>query len=153
MPTDEETVFEIGGIRTRYSYEGCTYTATLADPVRIACVKDQDEVVASIDKIEWEQKVLRDDYNRLREEVAVDIRKGNKKEALRRIDNYADTQQSINSIVGSSKVAGNLAKDVEALRHTVRETFEGPAAEVEQKQKRNAKVLQYEGYVGRRVAK
>jgi Ca-activated chloride channel family protein len=50
-------------------------------------------------------------------------------------------------------VADNLDKDVEALRGVVKETFIGEPAAVEKKQKKNAKALQYEGYVGRRINK
>ena len=78
---------------------------------------------------------------------------GNEKEALDRIGQYATKQQSINSVVGSSEVASNLEKDVEDLRATVKGTFQGEPQEVEKKQKKNAKALQYEGYVGRRAGK
>jgi Ca-activated chloride channel family protein len=81
------------------------------------------------------------------------VRKGKKKEALDRINRYYNEQQSVNSVVGSSQVADNLDKDVEALRGVVKETFIGTPAAVEQKQKKNAKALQYEGYVGRRINK
>ena len=153
VPTNEEGTFEIKGVSARYIHRGDPYTVTLSKPFRIACVKDKDEVFASIDKSEWEEKVLRDDYNRLREEVATDIKLGKKKEALDRINRYYDVQQSVNSVVGSSQVADNLDKDLGDLRGIVNETFKGEPAEVEHKQKKNAKALQYEGYVGRRINK
>jgi Ca-activated chloride channel family protein len=153
VPTNEEGNFEIKGISARYLHRGHPYTVKLSKPFRIACVKDQNEVFASIDKSEWEEKVLREDYNRLREEVATDIKKGNKKEAMDRINKYHDEQQSVNSVVGSSQVADNLDKDLESLRGVVKQTFQGEPAEVEHKQKKNAKVLQYEGYSGRRIKK
>lgn len=153
VPTNEEGTFELKGVNARYIHRGAPYTVMLSKPFQIACVKDKHEVFASIDKSEWEEKVLQDDYNRLREEVAADVRKGKKKEALDRINRYYNEQQSVNSVVGSSQVADNLDKDVEALRGVVKETFIGTPAAVEQKQKKNAKALQYEGYVGRRINK
>jgi len=153
VPTNEEGTFEIRGISARYLHRGHPYTIKLSKPFQIACVKDQNEVFASIDKSEWEEKVLREDYNRLREEVATDIKKGNKKEALDRIKKYHDEQQSVNSVIGSSQVADNLDKDLEDLRGVVKQTFQGEPAEVEHKQKKNAKALQYEGYAGRRIKK
>jgi Ca-activated chloride channel family protein len=153
VPTSEEGNFEINGIGARYVHKGRPHSVTLSKPFRIACVTDQDDVFASIDKSEWEEKVLRDDYNRLREEVAADIKKGNKSEALDRINRYYNEQQSVNSVVGSCEVADNLDKDLEDLRGVVRETFQGEPAEVEHKQKKNAKALQYEGYSGRRTTK
>lgn len=153
VPTNEEGIFEIEGVSVRYVHKGTPHTVTLSKPFQIACVKDENEVFASIDKDEWEEKVLRDDYNRLREEVATDIKEGRKQEALDRIGRYCDEQQSINSVVGSSPVAKNLDKDVEDLRGLVNGTFQGEPAEVEQKQKKTAKVLQYKGYVDRRISK
>jgi Ca-activated chloride channel family protein len=153
VPTEKEAVFNIRGVRARYCYEGTTHTATLNRSFQIACLKDQEEVFASIDKSEWEAKVLHDEYNRLREDVAADIKAGNEEEAISRIKHYGDRQQAINSVVGSSEVADNVEKDLEDLRGVVKETFQGAPAEVAQKQKKNAKALQYEGYVGRRSGK
>ncbi|UCE81592.1 MAG: VWA domain-containing protein [Deltaproteobacteria bacterium] len=153
VPTHKEHSFELAGINTRYRYEGKPYTVTLSDSFQIACVRDQKEVFSSIDKSEWEEKVLKEDYNKLREEVAADIKAGKPQAALKRIQNYSGEQQAVNSVVGSGKVAANLEKDVETLRDMVNETFQGSAPEVEMKQKKNSKALQYEGYRGRRFGK
>jgi Ca-activated chloride channel family protein len=153
VPTNEEGNFEINGISARYVHKGRAYSARLSKPFRIACVENQDEVFASIDKTEWEKKVVQDDYNRLKEEVAADVKKGNEKGALDRIDRYYHEQQSVNSVVGSSEVARNLDEDLVDLRGVVKDTFAGEPAEVAAKQKKNAKVLQYEGYSGRRLSK
>ena len=145
VPTREDALFEIKGIHAGYCYDGSTYTANLAESFKIACVTDQDEVFASIDKSEWGARVVNDEFNRLREEVAADIKAGNEEEALDRINHYATKQQSINAVVGSSEVASNLEKDVEDLRAAVNGTFLGEPQEVEQKQKRNDTALLYEG--------
>jgi hypothetical protein len=50
-------------------------------------------------------------------------------------------------------VARNLSQELPALAGQVKDTFVGAAAEVEVKQKQNAKVLQYEGYQQRRDKK
>ena len=153
VPTNEEAMFEIKGINARYVHKGRTFEETISKPFRIACVKDQDEVFSSIDKNEWEEKVLQEDYNKLREEVASDVKKGDSQAAMDRIEHYYKEQQVVNSVVGSSEVARNLDEDLTDLRGVVKETFAGKPAEVARKQKKNAKVLQYEGYSGRRVSK
>lgn len=150
MPTDQEREFSIEGITVSYRYKGSNYTAALNEPFRIACVKDRKEVFASIDKNEWEEKVIRDSYNSLRQGVAALITHGKKEEALERIKQYADEQSAINSVVGSARVSENLDKDVKELKKAVQDTFHGAPSEVAQKQKERAKVLQYKGYVGRR---
>ena len=106
--------------------------------------------MASIDKDTWGHKVIKEDFNRLREEVARDIKIGRKKDAMKRIEQYHSTQQAINAQVQSEAVAGNLEKDLKDLRDTVADTFSGKKSEVKEKQKINAKALQYKGYNGRR---
>lgn len=150
LPTDKEGIIEIGGINARYRYNGNPYTVALSEPFRIACVKDKKEVLSAIDKGEWEEKVLKDDFNRLREEVALDIKKGKEKEAMDRIQKYHGEQQAVNAAVGSSAVKGNLERDLDDLRGLVKETFQGNSDEVEHKQKMRSKALQYNGYMGRR---
>ena len=150
VPTQREQTFGISGISVRYRYEGNPYEVTLAEPFQLLCVKDQQQVYGSIDKEEWEEKVLQDDFNKLREEVAAEIKKGKQEKALKRIDEYYSQQQSLNAVVASPKVTTSLEKDLEKLRGVVNETFQGDRQEVELKQKKNSKSLQYEGYRGRR---
>ncbi len=142
--------FEIAGINAHYRHKGQSYTVDLAETFQFACVEDQQEVFDSIDRNEWEEKVLKEDFNRLREEVATDIKKGKKTEALKRIENYYGEQQSVNAVVGSGKVANSLERDLEDLREKVNDTFQGAPQAVQLKQKKNSKALQYEGYRGRR---
>jgi Ca-activated chloride channel family protein len=153
VPTHKEQTIEISGISVRYRYEGNPYEVSLAQPFQLACVRDQQQVYTSIDKNEWEEKVLQDDFNKLREEVAAEIKKGKQQKALKRIDEYYRQQQSVNAVVASPKVATSLKKDLEELRGVVNETFQGERQEVELKQKKNSKSLQYEGYRGRRSKK
>jgi len=153
VPAHREQTFAIKGINARYRYKDSSYTVNLDEAFQIACVKDRQAVYSSIDKSEWEEKVVKEDINRLREEVAGDIKKGSKQEALKRIEEYYRAQQSVNAVVASPKVATSLDKDLGGLRDMVEETFQGAPQEVELKQKRNSKVLQYEGYSGRRNRK
>ncbi len=150
MPTDRERKFEIKGLRVRYRHQDQEFLAAIAKPLQIACVTDRRAVFSSIQPRVWEKKVLQDDYNQLVEEVAVDVKKGNANDALRKIDQYQKEQTLANQVVQSSKVEANLDRDVETLKKRVTETFQGEQKAVEMKQKRNAKALQYEGYLKRR---
>ena len=150
VPTDETGSFELGRIKVRYRFNGQTMESELDGSYKIACVKDQREVQASIDKTSWTEKVIREDYNRLKQEVAADIKAGKKQNALGRINRYYHEQESINAAVGSDEVTQNLDRDLKELRQRVEDTFEGSPAAVSRKQKSNSKTLQYEGYKGRR---
>ena len=116
----------------------------------IACVDDQKKVYSSIDKTGWSEKVINEDFNRLKQEVAAEIKAGRKGAALKKIETYHHEQEAVNTVVGSASVADNLDHDVKELKTMVKDTFKGAPAAVEQKQKSNAKSLQYDGYRGRR---
>ncbi|MBD3306761.1 VWA domain-containing protein [candidate division KSB3 bacterium] len=151
LPTHAETSYTFSDISVRYLHQGTTYTATLADPFQIACVPNPDDALSSIDQRRWEEKVLQEDFNALREQVAVDLKAGKQEEALQRIDQYHTQQQIMNSEVGSATVATHLDEELEELRDFVEQTFSGSPQAVEQQQKANAKALQYEGYKERRA--
>lgn len=151
VPTDREMSYTIPGIEVQYRHKDRLFTATPSKTFRLSCVKDPKEAMASINKKIWTDKVLRDDFNRLREEVAKDIRVGRKKEAEEKMDAYYAEQQEINAYVQSEAVAQNLDRGLSDLRQTVNDTFLGNQNEVAEKQKRAAKKLQYKGYNERRM--
>jgi len=151
MAPHNQKTFEINGITARYIHKGQPYSALLSECFEIACVKNQREVISSIDKEEWEKQVTQEDYNKLKDEVSMDIKDGKEKKALDRIQTYYRKKQQVNTVVGSGKVAENLDKDLNELRHVVKDTFTGSSEAIRQKQKANAKALQYEGYKGRRT--
>jgi Ca-activated chloride channel family protein len=126
------------------------FEATLHKTFEIACVKDPKKVFSSIDKSVWEDKVIQEDYNRLKQEVAMDIKAGKKKQALGRIKTYYQEKEAINEKIASKTVADNLDRDIKALEQRVNDTFQGAPSAVLQKRKSSAKALQYEGYRGRR---
>ena len=150
VPSERVGEFTIGRIKVRYLYNGAPFEASLEEAFKIACVKDQRKVLSSIDKSAWTQKVIQEDYNRLKQEVAGDIKAGKKGNALRRITNYYKEKASINKTVASEEVNKNLDRDLKELRQVVKDTFQGAPSVVLQKQKSNSKALQYEGYSGRR---
>jgi Ca-activated chloride channel family protein len=150
VPTGTTQRFELGRIRAHYRFNGQPMETTLDGSYKIVCVKDEREVQASIDKTAWAEKVIQEDYNRLKQEVAADIKTGKKQKALKRIQSYYREQESINTSIGSAEVAQNLDRDLKDLQQKVEETFKGTPAAVSRKQKSHSKALQYEGYKGRR---
>ena len=150
IPTSDERTWDIGAVSVHYRSDEQPYSTSLPEPLRVACVGNVNDALASINKAEWEEKVIKEDYNRLREEVAAAVKGGKRDEAMKQIDEYTSSQQAANAAVGSEVVTGNLEKDVGGLRQTVVDSFAGPPAEAAKKQKANAKSLQYEGYQGRR---
>jgi len=150
VPTNSQKTFELDKIKLSYRYGNRAYETALEKSFKIACVNDQKKVYSSINKTSWSQKVINEDFNRLKQEVAADIKSGKKQRALKKIDKYYEEREAVNAAVGSAHVAENLDKDLKELKTFVKDTFEGAPAAVQQKQKSNAKTLQFEGYSGRR---
>ncbi|MDM8537511.1 VWA domain-containing protein, partial [Desulfobacterales bacterium HSG17] len=146
LPVNSEKVFEINNISTIYQYKGQNYSASLTDPFRIACVADKKSVISSIKKDVWERKVIKEDYNKLKDEVAADIKAGKQEAAMQRIQEYQGKNQALNEVVKSPAVKANLQKAVRSLRDVVVSTFDGEQEEVAMKQKMNSKALQFEAY-------
>jgi len=150
VPTETEARFEIGGIAARWLQDGGVHEARLGAGFTIACVGDEGRVLSSIDHDRWESKVLKEDYGRLKQEVASEISSGRMDGALQRIDAYEHEQKALNSAVGSPAVERNIETDLKDLRKRVADTFSGPPAAAAEKQKAGSKALQYEGYTERR---
>ena len=150
VPTYSERDFVLKYVKISYHYNNQAFETSLDEPLKIACVKDQRKVFSSIDKDGWSEKIINEDYNRLKQEVAADLKSGDKRQAVDRIREYQDEHEAVNAVVGSQQVAENLDKDLKELKTYVEETFQGAPAAVRKQQQSNAKALQYEGYRGRR---
>jgi Ca-activated chloride channel family protein len=150
VPSHALRDFEIKDIKVSFIHRGKAYEIASGETFSVACVKNRREVYSSIDKTGWTEKVLFEDFNKLKQEIAHDIKTGKKESALKRLDQYRRQQKEINASVGSREVEENLKKDLEQLRVVVEDTFHGAPEAVQEKQKLNSKSLQYEGYRGRR---
>jgi Ca-activated chloride channel family protein len=150
IPTGHQKTYALDPIQIYYQHSNRPYVTTVNESLAIACVDDQDKVYSSIDKTSWSEKVINEDFNRLKQEVASEIKAGRKQAALKKIEEYHKEQEAVNSVVGSTRVADNLDHDVRELKSLVKDTFMGAPAAMKQKQKSNAKSLQYDGYQGRR---
>ncbi|MGD9323323.1 MAG: hypothetical protein PVG26_04850, partial [Desulfobacterales bacterium] len=150
VPTNRQKTFELDTIKLSYQYDNRTHDTALEEPLTLSCVSDRKEVYSSFNKTSWSEKVINEDFNRLKQEVAADIKSGKKQRALKKIDQYYEEREAVNMYVGSAPVAENLDKDLKELKIFVNDTFKGAPAAVQQKQKSNAKVLQFQGYSGRR---
>lgn len=153
MPADREGEARIETIRARYRYQDRDRQLDAGVGLKVACVPNPTEVAASVDKATWSRQVLQEDYGRLKAAVADAIRKGERDEALVKIQEYEARNATLNDAVGSSAVKENLEKDVRQLEEEVKETFAGEPAAVTLKRKQRAKALQYDSYQIRRDQK
>ncbi len=153
VPTDAPGMAQIQGLQLGFQNRDGRETIGLADVFTIACVENPADVTASIHRDSWAAQVVQEDFGRLKAAVADAIREGDGEQARAHIEAYRKEKEAINQVVASPKVSANLSKDVEALGAMVQDTFTGRPEEVMSKQKKNAKVLQYESYRKRRDKK
>lgn len=153
VPTDKERRFNLGEYHIQFTSNGVSRQLTVQEDLSLACVVDKKAVMASIDQEVWGEQVVKEDYSRLKEEVADAIRKGRKDQALQEIKEYEARNRAVNATVGSATVTENLDKDVQRLRQSVEDTFTGAPAAVAEKKKQRSKALQYESYQIRRDKK
>jgi Ca-activated chloride channel family protein len=153
VPSDRERAIRLGAFDLTYRYNGAALHQQSREGLTLSCVADKGAVLSSIHRDAWADQVVQEDFNRLREDVAEAVRKGEKTAALGRIQKYETRHRAINEAVGSPKVAENLDQAVKSLRRQVAETFTGAPQAVAEKKKQTAKTLQYEGYQLRRDKK
>ena len=150
VPTSTLGTVTIPAPTVSFDGENGTTVMSLPAPLYVACVKDEGEVVASMDKGVWEQKVLQEDYSRLQEEVAKDIAEGNESNALSRINSYREKQQRLNARVGSARVQENLDQDLATLERQVEMTQNAAPSAAPELRKSEAKKIHHSGYLKRR---
>ncbi len=150
LPTDKECNIDLGSISAEYMNKGKHCVDTIDEHLRIARVRDRQQGSASIEKKEREDKITQEEYSKLKEQVAYDIKGGKKDEAMAKIQKYYDDVSVVNSAVGSAEVSQNLDQELGDLREAVEETFVGTPSAVQEKQKAASKAIQYEGYSVRR---
>ena len=153
MDTRRTGKVEIDQVKLTYTEGDMPRTLHLPKGFEVACVGDSSSVFASIDRKQWEAKVLNEEYNRPKEEVAREVAVGNRGAAMEKIEGYRARQETVNRTVGSDKVKDNLEREVGELSAAVDSAFAAPAAEARDVQNKTAKQLQFEGYSGRRSAK
>jgi Ca-activated chloride channel family protein len=153
VPSERERDIRLGAFDLRYRYKGASLHFRGREGLTLSCVADKKAVVSSIHRDAWADQVVQEDFNRLREDVAEAVRKGEKAAAIGKIQAYEAKHRAINDAVGSAKVAENLDHSVKSLRQRVEETFTGAPAAVAEKKKQTSKTLQYEGYRIRRDKK
>jgi Ca-activated chloride channel family protein len=153
VPTAQERTYSLGSIEMRYLRDGVSETIAAPELLHVSCVRDNQEVVAGINKAVWAEQVVTEDFGRLKEQVSAALRDGKKDEALQVIEEYEHRTATLNSSIASDKVSRNLDQDVKTLRQGVETTFAGAPAAVEGKKKQYAKELQYESYQVRRDKK
>ena len=143
-PADKEAVSVLEGLTVNGLSGEERFEGELSGALEVACTRDERAAEESIRAEVWEAQTLRQDYNRLKDEVAVQIKRGDLAGAMERIDDYERDKKAANQAVGSAKVAENLDTDLPRLKQDVEQALSPTATR--QEQEHYSKTLQSESY-------
>ena len=139
-----------GNFKLSYVQDDAEKLLVFTGNFNVLCVENRREYIDSIDRSEWENMVVQEEYGKLKDDVAGYIQKGEKDKALVRIEEYRKQQREINADIKSEVVDQNLTEDLDTLNQFVTESFSGNPGEVQEKLKKNSKIIQYDSYKERR---
>jgi Ca-activated chloride channel family protein len=148
VPTDAAAEHGVGVVRVRYRRDGELHQLALNDFPTIACVRDPDRFFASVDSEVWEQSVIVEEYNQLRQSVAGMVAGGREAEAEEEIDRFLDRNATMNRAMASPRVASQIDA-AGKLKADIAEAFRGDDAP--KKQNLLGKSLHAEGTLERRA--
>ncbi|MDH3347073.1 MAG: VWA domain-containing protein [Desulfobulbaceae bacterium] len=144
--------YAINGITVNYQHQNTNQIISLDQPLLVSCVDNEKEALASVNKEAWRDKVMQDDMNKLRGQVAKEVKDGKKETALRYLSEYKIKNDKVNRTV-SHKVAAEAEEELASLTEQVEDTFSGAPAAISRKQKKASKTMQHQSYEGRRDIK
>jgi Ca-activated chloride channel family protein len=127
VPTDTTGEYAVGAVRVQYRRDGDVHRLAMDDFPAIACVRDPDRFFASVDSDVWEQSVIVEEYNQLRQSVAGLVAGGRAADAEAEIDRFVDRNAAMNRVVASPGVAHQIDAAAE-LKAEVADAFRGDDA-------------------------
>ena len=94
----------------------------------VACVNDEAQYLAAFNPSTWARAVQEETFNKLRQDVAKDVREGQRAEAIEKIAAFKKHHASVNATLNSSEVEEVLQQTGD-LENDVEQAFQGSAAE------------------------
>jgi len=131
VPTHAVGESTVGRVRVEYRRDGELHRLALGDFPTIACVRDPDRFFAQVDEKQWEQGVIVEEYNALRQKVAGLVASGRQSDAEGAIRDFVDRNEAMNRVVASPSVALQLEAASE-LEADVADAFRGDDAGAKQ---------------------
>jgi len=148
VSTERPVEREIGEVRVTYRAGAEREELRLVDFPKIACVVDETDFHAGIDRDAWARSVAVEGYNQLRQDVAKHVKSGRPKEAKREIADFQDRYRALNLVMAAPEVAASIGA-ADELETEIDDAFTGP----HQSKKQNSlgKTLHSQGIAERRV--
>jgi Ca-activated chloride channel family protein len=120
VPHDAAGEHDLG--RFALSYAGGP--ELIFDTPRVACVEGEDQFYSSVDVPAWSRSLVVDSYNKMKEEVAREVKAGRRDEALDKVRRFKDEARAMNQRLQSPPVAAQIGV-ADTLEADVKAAFEG----------------------------
>jgi Ca-activated chloride channel family protein len=115
---------DLGRFSLAYVHEGERATLTFAEVPRVVSVASEDDFFARIDVPAWTRSVVVDGYNKVKEEVAREVKAGRRDAALDKLRRFRAESEALNARVQSPAVQQGL-ESLRSLDADVKAAFEG----------------------------
>lgn len=123
-PTTTTGPLTLPPLTVRWKEGGVARSAVLGDGFALNVTADPNVFAASIDQDAWALAVTKDEYGRLRTDVATYVKAGDKASADALLSSYRDRIGSLNRWVGSAEVNDNL-RQLGTLQTEIDDAFQG----------------------------
>jgi Ca-activated chloride channel family protein len=136
----------LGQFALSYKRDGRSETLRFSETPMVARVKSEEQFIASVDPVVWEQNVIEEQLGALKQVVGRAISSGHRDEAVSAIRDFEVKQQALNGAIKSKKVKDAL-ESLSELEADMDNAIKAPAPA----RARASKVYMAEGYDKRRV--
>lgn len=127
IPNDAVGEFEVGSVALRYTVADARHGLQLDALPKIACVAAASDYYANVDADAWGRSVAVEEYNAMQDDVAREVKAGNRDGALAIIGAFRGRLGAENRHVAAPAVADKL-DEAERLEGEIRDAFSGDAA-------------------------
>lgn len=148
VPTRGLGDVELGSFTLAYSTNGEHEEIVLENLPRIACAERQDDFISAVEKDDWARGVAVEDFNSVQQQVAELVKKGDRDQAHRVLDEFEGRNAGLNLKLRSEVVAVTLEK-VRELKGDVADAFVG--SNQQEKQNKLSKDLYSDSVENRRL--
>lgn len=124
VPQQTVGEYDVGRFSLAYQRDGARQELSFADVPRVACVQGEEEFYRNVDVTAWGRSVVIDEYNKMKADVARDVKEGRRDEALRKVREFKDEKQALNARLRSAPVAAQM-QSVDKLEADVDAAFKG----------------------------
>jgi Ca-activated chloride channel family protein len=124
VPHDAPATHPLGRFAVSFDDHDTPHTLAFTDTPEVACVGNDADFFARVDRPAWERSVLVEGFNKMQADVAVAVKEGRQEAAQAAVDAYKKDTEAMNRHVASAPVAQRL-RSLDELKASIDDAFQG----------------------------